>query len=189
MNRSRELSRFWIQQKLKMRVLETERLLLREFCQDDINDVAAWSDPAAEQDSQLDAQAFLDFCFDSYRKWGMGPWGMLLKRDGIVVGNCGFCHIDFKENLGEVNYFVAESYRQQGLASEALQALLRFGFEDIGLSRIQARCGPDNSASERVLRKVGMRFQATSHKANSNAEHGLEKLYVMTREQFPKESV
>jgi ribosomal-protein-alanine N-acetyltransferase len=117
-----------------MRVLETKRLVLREFHQGDLKDLVTWG--------EVQAQQFLNFCFREYFIWEMGPWGMLLKRTGGMVGHCGFCHINLNTRTGEVNYFVAPQYRGNGLASEALDAVLEFGFGDIGLARIQARVHP-----------------------------------------------
>src|SRR6266404_1624890 len=88
----------WIQQMLQMRILETDRIVLRQFCQDDLRDLNTWEEAPGERYTALQAQSLLDFCFQSYRKWGMGPWGMLSKKDRMMVGNCGFCRIDFKHN-------------------------------------------------------------------------------------------
>jgi ribosomal-protein-alanine N-acetyltransferase len=166
---------------LRMRELETERLVLREFRQADSTDVASWQ-------GGLQAQNFLEFCFASYRKWGMGPWGMLLKERGVVVGNCSFCRINFDRALGtfeycgEVNYYVAPQYRGGGLAAESLRALLRFGFGDIGLTRIQGRCTPENASSERVLQKAGLKFDRMIAAAREGSSE--EKLYAIMREEF-----
>jgi [ribosomal protein S5]-alanine N-acetyltransferase len=166
---------------LRMRELETERLVLREFRQADLTDVASWQDIP-------EAQNFLEFCFASYRKWGMGPWGMLLKARGVMVGNCSFCRISFDRALGtfdycgEVNYYVAPQYRGGGLAAESLRALVAFGFGDIGLTRIQGRCIPENTSSERVMQKVGLKFERMIPASSESSSR--EKLYVIMREEF-----
>src|ERR1035438_4670805 len=170
-----------VQQLLQMPILETKRLVLRRFCQDDLKDICAWEEYAIDPCTQLDAQAFLDFCFQSYSKWGMGSWGMFLKTDRMMVGNSGFCRIDLKQNCGEVNYFVTRQYRRQGLASEALKAMLKFGFEEIGLARIQARCSPDNISSERVMQKTGMQFERIISTETSKDQSRDENLYAIMR--------
>jgi len=179
---SRDGSFSWIQQMLQMRILETDRIVLRQFCQDDLRDLNTWEEAPGERYTALQAQSLLDFCFQSYRKWGMGPWGMLSKKDRMMVGNCGFCRIDFKHNCGEVNYYVARQYRGQGLASEALKAVLEFGFEHIGLARIQARCGPDNISSERVMQKAGMQFERMISTETTKGGFRDEKLYAIARD-------
>jgi ribosomal-protein-alanine N-acetyltransferase len=166
---------------LRMSDVETERLLLREFRQRDAADVNHW-----EHTSH--AETFLEFCFRSYREWGIGPWAMLLKQSGVIVGNCGFCRIrydhplDVLEYCGEVNYYVAPRYRRQGFATEALQAVLKFGFDEIRLTRIQARCAPENVGSERVLQNAGLKFERMIAAAAEGSPE--ERLYAITREDF-----
>lgn len=170
-------------EKLQMRVLETERLLLRAFHQHDFDDVRGWEPGTSKQA----AQDFLDYCFREYSQRGIGPWAMQLTTTNAVVGNCGFPHVDSKQHEGEVNYYVAQHHRGQGLATEALHALLEFGFSDLGFARIQGRCPPDNAASERVMQKVEMKFerQVPSNPASSEAG-GEEKLYRMLKKDFKR---
>jgi ribosomal-protein-alanine N-acetyltransferase len=165
---------------LKMSELDTERLRLRKFRESDLGDVVRWDDA-------LRAEEFLEFCFRSYREWGMGPWAMELKETEVIAGSCSFCRISYERELGtleycgEVNYYVARPYRGRGLAWEALQVMLRFGFEDIRLTRIQGRCAPQNVGSERVLRKAGLKFDRMIASAEGSPE---EKLYSISREDF-----
>ncbi len=138
---------------LRMRPLETERLLLRRVSQEDRGEISgreAWAN--TQHGKEIEAQKFLDFCFREYRESRMGPWGILLKYTGLLVGNCGFPHISFKQSTGEINYYVAPRYRGQGLATEAVMALLEFGFGDMGLNRIQGRCAPDKRVRKRYCR-------------------------------------
>ena len=166
---------------LKMSGLTTARLRLREFRQTDLADVARW-------EGTPHAEKFLEFCFQSYREWGMGPWAMLLKESGTIVGNCGFCRIAYDrapgalEYCGEINYYVAPQYRRKGFATEALKAVLKFGFDEIKLTRIQGRCGPENVSSERVLQNAGLKFERTIAGVSQGSPG--EKLYATSREDF-----
>jgi ribosomal-protein-alanine N-acetyltransferase len=118
----------------------------------------------------------------------MGPWAILLKESGSLVGNCGFCRIGYDrssdklEYYGEVNYYVAPQHRGGGLATEALLSVLRFGFEEIRLTRIQGRCAPENVASERVLQNAGLKFDRMIAAAQPGSPD--EKLYAISREDF-----
>jgi RimJ/RimL family protein N-acetyltransferase len=168
---------------LKMSDLASERLLLREFRQTDRAEVARW-------EPTFRAEIFLEFCLQSYREWGMGPWAMILGETSVIVGNCGFCRIRYDrdgnglEYCGEVNYYVAPPYRRQGLASEALKTVLEFGFGDIRLTRIQGRCAPTNVGSERVMQKAGMKFdRMIAALGGASVE---ERLYAVTREDFER---
>lgn len=166
---------------LKMSELETDRMRLREFRPTDLAGVSSWEGLAH-------AEKFLEFCFHSYREWGMGPWAMLLKESGTIAGNCGFCRISYErdtgtlEYLGEVNYYVAPQHRGQGLATEALNAVLKFGFADIKLTRIHARCSAENVNSERVMLKAGLRFERMI--ADAPAGSAQQRLHTISREDF-----
>jgi ribosomal-protein-alanine N-acetyltransferase len=173
------------QRKLDMPVLETERIVLRKLDQDDLKDIAAWEDVPIAQSARVQAQEFLDYCFREYRERGIGPWGIQLKETRVIVGNCGLPHVIFKSHCGEVNYYVAPRHRGQGLAPEALKALLKFGFRDIGLARIQARCELGNLSSERVMQKAGMRFEGLIEDAPSlESPIPKQKLYAILAEEF-----
>ena len=177
------------QAQLQMQVLETDHLVLRQLDQNDLKDIIAWDEAPIERNAERRAQAFLDYCIREYRDSGIGPWGIQLKETGMIVGNCGFPHIIFKGLRGEVNYYIAPRYRGNGLASEALKALLGFGFGDIGLIRIQARCELDNLSSERVMRKVGMRFEGLiEHARYSKAPCPKQKLYAILAKDFNHET-
>jgi len=171
---------------LKMTELDTDRLLLREFRPTDAPDIAGW-------DHVIRADSFLEFCFQSYREWGMGPWAMVHKQSGAIVGNCGFCSIRYDRSLqtleycGEVNYYVAPQQRGKGLATEALRAVLHFGFASIRLTRIQGRCPPTNLASERVMLKAGLKFERMIAAVAGGSPD--EKLFAITRENFQKRSL
>lgn len=174
--------------KMRMRVLETERLLLREFGRDDGQHLTSWRMDSGAAYTADDAQEFLDFCFREYARWGIGPWGLVLKQTGILVGNSGFCRISSNRKTGEVNYFVTTHYRGQGLASEALGAIMEFGLGEIGFTRIEGRCPPENVSSERVLRKTGMKFERM---IRENLDDGVSKnrfaefkLYAIPRRDF-----
>ncbi|HWF12509.1 MAG TPA: GNAT family protein [Candidatus Acidoferrales bacterium] len=168
-----------------MSVLETERLVLRKVDQEDLKDIIAWEALPGVQNTEVEAQEFLEYCFREYRERGIGPWGMQLKATGAIVGNCGFPHIAFKKRCGEVNYDVTLRHRGEGLAPEALRALLRFGFLDIGLIRIQARCDIDNLSSERVMLKAGMRFEGLIEDSPlSKDPNPKQKLYAISANDF-----
>jgi RimJ/RimL family protein N-acetyltransferase len=177
-----ELSIFVRAGKLPMRPLETARLRLRPFGQDDHKNVSSWHEVLRTQNG---AQLFLDFCLDSYRRWGIGPWAVVIKQTGVVAGHCGFVRIHFIGNSGEVNYYIRPSHRTKGYATEALHAVLAYGFADLDLNRIQARCALDNPTSERVMQKAHMKFeQMIKSDSGFAGEVGQQKLYAISRNDF-----
>ena len=163
--------------------LDTERLQLRRFCQEDRAHVIEWCEDAVAN-PESEAQRFLDFCFRQYEQSGEGPWAIVLKATREIIGNCGY--IGIHHFCGEVNYYVAPQYRGQGLATEAVRILLDFGFRELGLVRVQARCAPDNPASEKVLRKIGMKITALLDCASGTGTPSGEKLFSVFRQDFEK---
>lgn len=78
--------------------------------------------------------------------------------DGAVIGFGGL-YWGRERWQAEVGYTLRRDAWGQGYASEAARALVRYGFEQLGLHRIFAECHPDNKGSERVMRRLGMRYE------------------------------
>lgn len=142
--------------------LTTERLLLRkltledaadmlEYAQDpEIARLGLWPGPLhslAESEQDI-RQVLRDYETGRYAAWA-------IVHDLKMIGRIGFSYFAF-DARAEVGYALNRDYWGQGYASEALQAVLAFGFNVLNLNRIQAIVLPENSASIRILEKVGM---------------------------------
>ena len=82
-------------------------------------------------------------------------WGIAQKKDNTLIGHCGFFDIDRFNCCAEISYCIKRELWGQGIMTEALDAMLSFGFEDYGLNRITANVIKDNAASIKVLQKLG----------------------------------
>ena len=80
-------------------------------------------------------------------------------EDGRVIGTCGFTSLNFSSDSAETGYVLARDCWGQGYAAEALMRVIDFGFERLGLNRIEAKYMVDNPASKRVMEKCGMKFE------------------------------
>lgn len=154
-------------QLMPMSAIQTPRLVLRKVTMEDRDAIFAWArDPDVTQYGSWDAhctlhdtETFLEACLKQYEREGLGPWGIELSGTGEIIGTCGFGYVDRVDRRGGMGYFLGKRYWGQGLATEAARAVLRFGFGPMALNRIEARCMTANVASERVMQKVGMRFE------------------------------
>jgi RimJ/RimL family protein N-acetyltransferase len=72
-----------------------------------------------------------------------------------------FCKVDKKNRSAELGYWVAKEHRNKGIATEAASTILVFGFNELNLERIYAKCFFDNNPSERVMEKIGMQYEGT----------------------------
>ena len=97
---------------------------------------------------------------ECYVQYGFGMWATMDKATGKFIGRCGLCPMDIEghEEI-EVAYMLAKEYWGQGLATEAAQAILKYGFEQAGVSRLICVINPGNLASARVAEKIGMTLE------------------------------
>jgi RimJ/RimL family protein N-acetyltransferase len=147
-------------------ILETERLLLREFVLDDAEDFFRMvSDPDViryvgegaktieEARKGLEERPIQD-----YRKHGYGRWAAVYKPNGKVIGFAGLKYLDDVKEV-DLGYRFFKEYWGQGIATEASRAIVAYGFDVLRLPRLAAVANIENKASIRVLEKVGFRFE------------------------------
>ena len=143
--------------------LTTQRLLLRQITQEDdksllevlSNEVTceylihnALNDIAAVKRMIAGMQRF----FDEKQRI---RWGIAQKQDHSVIGHCGFFDIDRSNCCAEISYCLKNGLWGQGIMTEALGAMLKFGFKDYGLNRIVGKVMKGNIGSIKVLQKLG----------------------------------
>lgn len=149
--------------------LETQRLKLRGFT---LEDVAAhgriFSDPLvtrylprgpypAEKAPEI-AQRTVAYFIEHWEKLGFGVWAVTDAVSGALIGQCGLNHLAASDEF-EVLYLLDRPFWGVGLATEAAQAAVDVGFDWVGLERIIGLTAPENVASQRVLRKIGLRYE------------------------------
>ena len=148
--------------------LETERLRLRQFTPDDVDNLVELdSDPLVRRFLDMpdaptyeDAQQTLARFMDWYTRGDMyGYWAAEEKETGAFIGWFHFRPHRPKPEEIEVGYRLKQAYWNRGYATEMSQALLRKGFEEANLPRIVAITLADNLASQRVMQKIGMTLE------------------------------
>ncbi|WP_085524038.1 GNAT family N-acetyltransferase [Tuberibacillus sp. Marseille-P3662] len=153
-----------------MPTLETDRLLLRKLSLNDLDDIFEFSsDPEVahhmtweinkSKDETLNH--FIKIVIDGYEKGQSAEWALVLKESHKVIGTCSFVDWSNEHKKAELGYVLNKNYWGHGFASEAIKALIRYGFEVIHLNRIEGGCDTDNIGSEKVMLKVGMTFEGT----------------------------
>jgi ribosomal-protein-alanine N-acetyltransferase len=88
-------------------------------------------------------------------------WAVTLGGQDIVLGIFSLHHWDPYHRHAEAGYGLAQASWGQGIASEALRAIVQFGFEEMNLHRIYARTIADNHGSVRLLERLGFRREGT----------------------------
>ena len=148
-------------------ITETERLALREWTALDADAIFALASDAETMRFVGDgtpwggverAREWLGWMADCYRRHGYGRWCVVEKEGGRVVGSCGFWPLVETAEI-DFGYLFGRDCWGRGYATEAGRGALRHGFERLGFSEVVARVEPANTASCRVLEKLGFEYR------------------------------
>lgn len=152
---------------MNMPTLSTERLILRRM---DIKDAADMYDYARRADvtkyllwsphPSLDyTKNYLRYIGTRYALGDFYDWAVIDKKSGRMIGTCGFTRFDFSHNSAEIGYVLNPDYHGAGLATEVAERVIRYGFEELPLHRIEAKFIEGNEPSFAVMKKLGMTFE------------------------------
>ncbi len=153
----------------KLPALESERVLLRPVSLNDTKDIfELLSEPEVVRYTRYehlkkitDAQIFIRQILACYQSNSPSLWGLCHKSRGKVIGLAGFVTWSISDARAELSSLLSKSFWGQGYSSEATLRMLLFGFDVMGLNRIEAHCMPENDAACKVLEKVGMTYEGT----------------------------
>jgi ribosomal-protein-alanine N-acetyltransferase len=177
--------------------IETLRLRLRPITFDDLPALARlWSDPevmrylpTGESRSVEATRVELSYMVKHWQDHGFGMWAVTLKDEGAFIGYCGIqylheepCGVTAEALEGgtdvEVIVGLGKRYWWQGIAREATEVVLRYGFETVLLWRIVAAIHPENEASRHILGQLGLKYDAAI------GYYGDCPHFVITREEY-----
>ena len=152
--------------------IETDRLILRDFSPEDAGDLAAcraderswrYYDPPGDvfEGARQHVQMFVDWQHAEPRTHFQ--LAITLKDTRRLIGDCGLrqrAELPFGEtasNEGDIGYELDPAYWGNGYATEAVLAIVAFGFGELGLHRIWTACVSENERSWRLMERIGMR--------------------------------
>lgn len=147
--------------------LSTERIIMRKITIDDVDDMYEYSkdsnvtkyltwSPHADMVYTLE---YVNYLQSRYRSGDFYDWGVTLKESGKMIGTCGFTRFDYANNSAEIGYVLNPRFHGLGIATEVTARVIEFGFETLGLNRIECKFMIENAASRRVMEKNGMTFE------------------------------
>lgn len=151
-----------------MKILETDRLILRRFVPEDLDPLfALYRDPEIRryfpegvltyEETREELEWFLNG-HPSHPELGL--WATLHKGSNQFIGRCGLLPWTIEGRFEvEVAYLLAREYWGNGLATEAARAIARYAFDQLDLTRLICLVDPDNHASRRVAEKIGMTLE------------------------------
>jgi [ribosomal protein S5]-alanine N-acetyltransferase len=170
--------------------IETARLELRPMSQEDAEELhEVYSDPSTfryisrgPSESIEETRARIAEKMRHQEEHGFAMWAVCERASGRVVGDCGLQLLEGGPQV-ELGYRLARPVRGRGLATEAGRACLVAGFDDLELDRIVAVAHPENVASRRVMKKLGMTLMGLGNHYGADTV-----LYAITRAQEAESS-
>ncbi len=156
-----------------MKVIETERLYLRELVLEDkdklakvlsdIESIKFYPHPFSEEE----VKNWINWNIDNYKKYNHGLWAVILKEGNIFLGDCGITmqNID-GEVVPEMGFHIIKDYCGKGYATEAALACKKYAFEELNYSKLFSYTILENIPSQKVANKVGMNLYKYFEKNN-----------------------
>jgi ribosomal-protein-alanine N-acetyltransferase len=141
-------------------MIHTSRLLIRKFEEQDFKSLFEYlSNPSIyrfEPGEPVSLEKAKELARE--RSQNNDFWAVTLKSAKKMIGHLYFKQIEPNEFLTwELGYIFNPAFHNEGYATESSCAIIRYGFEELGIHRIKADCNPENVASWRVLEKAGMK--------------------------------
>lgn len=145
-------------------LIETERLLLRELQPDDAeeyftyfsdNKVTRFWGYESPKDVKTVTSTFVRFS-NAFKRKEMIVWGISVKESNKIIGTCILGNF-VRGSMANISYNLSKDHWKKGIMKETLDAIIPFGFNDLGLHRIQAMVMPENDASISLLNKHNFR--------------------------------
>lgn len=153
-------------------MLEADRLVVYAASEKEMNQIIE-----AERDEAL-REAYREMLRGSLEHeedWGWHAIWMIVRKDGKYIGNLSFKGSP-ENGVAEIGYGIHEAFRGYGYATEALETILEWAFEQPGVTAVAAETAPDNIASQRVLEKCGFYPTGDVGKEGPRYERGPEQL-------------
>ncbi len=151
-------------------VIETERLIIRMVRKSDAEDLyelcrrpetsrfSLWS----PHEDLKETKEFIAYQIALYRKRKCMFFAVEEKKTCRVIGTCSYVSIDDSYKMAEIGYSILSDLWNRGYATEVAEALTGYAFNRIGVQRVSARVLPQNTASARVLLKLGFEYEGTA---------------------------
>ena len=168
-------------------ILETERLVLREYRPEDfdalleiLSDAKTMQHYPAPYD-RAGTERWLWWSFENYRQYGFGLWAVELRETGEFIGDCGLTmqNID-GQLLPEIGYHIHKKHWQKGYGSEAARGVRDWAFEHTDYPALYSYMKDTNIASQKTAAAAGLK----KVKEYPDEKNGVTCVYVITREEW-----
>jgi ribosomal-protein-alanine N-acetyltransferase len=157
--------------------LDTKRLVLRRFEIDDAEYIFKnWAnDDEVTKYLTWSSHKNIDETIEIRKKWmkeyeknDFYQWAIVLKEINEPIGSISVVKQSDDIKMVHIGYCIGKKWWNKGIVSEALNALIKFFFEEVGIKRIESRHDPNNPNSGKVRAKCGMKYEGHMRQADKN---------------------
>ena len=159
------------------KTIETNRLLLRKFCVEDIN--AAYmnwtSDERVTEFLRWPTHTSMEITENVIKNWikesekaDFYQWAIVLKDINEPIGTISVVDKNDDLNILHIGYCIGSKWWHKGITSEAFSAIIPFLFNEVGANRIESQHDPNNPHSGNVMKKCGLTYEGTLRQADIN---------------------
>jgi len=146
-----------------MVTLISKRITLREFNRDDFEEVHQYgSDPQVVTympwgpNTRAETRRFIERNIQAQVVKPRTSYELAITLDGRVVGGCGITIHSLTDKHAEIGYCIRRDMWRKGIGTEVAEMLIEYGFRDLGMHRITAKCDTENTGSYRIMEKNHM---------------------------------
>lgn len=157
--------------------VETERLILRRFTAEDAeamfrnwmsnDNVTKFLRWQTHSDISI-THEYIKFLLDNYDRPDFYEWAIELKSIGEPIGSISSVYLNDNVGAVEIGYCIGEAWWRQGYTTEALAAVMKFFFKEVGANRVFSEHDVNNPNSGKVMQKCGLKYEGTLRQADRN---------------------
>lgn len=145
-------------------IIETERLLLREYTMDDLDNIYKILSCPITMSHYIKpydyegAKRWINWCINSYKENGFGLWAMILKETNTFIGDCGLSLQNIDGDIcPEIGYHIYKDYWRNGYGKEAANAVKEWALKNTNYNTLYSYMTTDNIASYKTAESIGMK--------------------------------
>jgi len=177
--------------------LNTERLILRRFSINDAenmiknwandDDVTKYLTWPTHNSIEVTKYVLKDW-IKNYENNDFYNWAIILKEINEPIGSIGAVEKNDDIKMVHIGYCIGKNWWNKGIVSEALNELIKYFFEKVGVNRIESRYDPANENSGKVMAKCGMKYEGHMKQADKNNQGIVDAVYygIIAEEYFKK---
>ncbi len=124
--------------------------------------------------TESDSESFIKVCFELFSNREALLTGIFYKEE--LVGMAGFNSFDWKNKIGYIGYWLDQDMQGQGIMTSVISALTDYGFEELGLNKLDLRCAYENTRSQKIPNRLGFKLEGHLRQAEWLYDHYVDHL-------------